>query len=334
MIVDGAPRSEGYVQRDGLRIHFQVFGDGPRAILLLPTWSIVHSDFWRHQVPHLAKDYTVVVFDGLGNGRSDRPLEPEAYNDRLFALDAIAVLDAAGVEQAVSVSNSAGACWNLVLAAEHSDRIPAAVSSAHPFRLARHSRIVLLRSRPSRTSCPTTSAGSSSTDTIGPRTGPTSSDSSSASVSRSRTPLPGSPISWAWVVRPRRQSSRRRSMHRVLDTTKRWPWLRPCASPPWSSMVMKMPSSMSGGVASWPASVVPSTSNWPAAAMSRRAVALSRPMGSSTASLRVTARRRCERDVKSEVGEEGRVGHTLAPPTWQPFQGSLKRSRRQGAYPK
>ena len=127
MIVDRAPRSEGYVQRDGLRIHFQVFGKGPRAILLLPTWSIVHSDFWRHQVPHLAKDYTVVVFDGLGNGGSDRPLEPEAYGDRLFALDAIAVLDACGVERAVSMSVSAGACWNLVLAAEHFDRIPAAV---------------------------------------------------------------------------------------------------------------------------------------------------------------------------------------------------------------
>ncbi len=127
MIVDEAPRSEGHVQRDGLRIQFQVFGGGPRAILLLPTWSIIHSDFWRHQVPHLAKDYTVVVFDGLGNGGSDRPVQPEAYDDRLFALDAIAVLDAVGVEQAVTVSVSAGACWNLVLAAEHPDRIPAAV---------------------------------------------------------------------------------------------------------------------------------------------------------------------------------------------------------------
>ncbi len=127
MIVDRAPRSEGYVQRDGLSTQFQVFGDGPRAILLLPTWSIVHSDFWRHQVPHLARDYTVVIFDGLGNGGSDRPVDPEAYDDRLFALDAIAILDASGVEQAVSVSVSAGACWNLVLAAEHSDRIPAAV---------------------------------------------------------------------------------------------------------------------------------------------------------------------------------------------------------------
>ena len=35
-----------------------------------------------------------VTFDGRGNGRSDRPTEPEAYAQREFAADAIAVMDA------------------------------------------------------------------------------------------------------------------------------------------------------------------------------------------------------------------------------------------------
>ena len=35
------PRTEGFARRDGVDLHFQVFGDGDRAILLLPTWSIV-----------------------------------------------------------------------------------------------------------------------------------------------------------------------------------------------------------------------------------------------------------------------------------------------------
>jgi len=40
----------------------------------------------------------VVTFDPRGNGRSDRPGDYEAYRRREFAADALAVLDAAGVE--------------------------------------------------------------------------------------------------------------------------------------------------------------------------------------------------------------------------------------------
>ena len=144
MIVGQAPRNAGHVRRGDLRIQYQVFGSGSQAILLMPTWSLIHSDFWRHQVPHFSRNYTVIVFDGLGNGGSDRPTEPEAYDDRLFAADALSVLDAVGVERAASMSVSAGANWNLLLAAEHPDRIAAGVfigasvpfGSGHPHRAA------------------------------------------------------------------------------------------------------------------------------------------------------------------------------------------------------
>ena len=129
------PTLEGFVDRDEVNIHYQVFGEGPQAVLLLPTWSIVHSDFWRHQVPHLAARYKVVAFDGRGNGSSDRPADPSAYAEREFADDALAVLDAVGIDQAAIMSVSQGGCWGLLLAAEHPDRIPAAVfiSPALPF---------------------------------------------------------------------------------------------------------------------------------------------------------------------------------------------------------
>ena len=44
-------------------------------MLLLPTWSIVHSRHWKMQVPYLARHCRVLTFDGRGNGRSDRPDE-------------------------------------------------------------------------------------------------------------------------------------------------------------------------------------------------------------------------------------------------------------------
>jgi pimeloyl-ACP methyl ester carboxylesterase len=67
------PDAEGFVDRDGLKLHYEVFGDGRPTLLLLPTWTIVHARFWKAQVPYLARHFRVVTYDGPGNGRSDRP---------------------------------------------------------------------------------------------------------------------------------------------------------------------------------------------------------------------------------------------------------------------
>ncbi len=134
------PDRQGFVDRDGVKIGYEVFGEGPRTVLLLPTWSIVHSRLWKSQVPYLARHLRVVTFDGRGNGRSDRPAEAAAYDDRLYAADALAVLDAVGVERATVVSASAGAYWHLILAAEHPERVEGSVFVVPALPLApRHS---------------------------------------------------------------------------------------------------------------------------------------------------------------------------------------------------
>ena len=117
----------GFVRRSGQRIHWQEFGSGDRAILLLPTWSIVHSDFWRHQVVYFSSRYRVITYDGLGNGASDRPTDPSFYGDYHFADDAVAVLDATGTQEAAIACVSAGASWALALAGRHPERVSAAV---------------------------------------------------------------------------------------------------------------------------------------------------------------------------------------------------------------
>ena len=88
----------------------------------MPTWSIVHSRHWKLQIPFLARRHTVVTFDGRGNGRSDRPIDPARYSDAEFAADGVAVLDAAGVERAAIAGMSMGAGYGLRLAADHPDR--------------------------------------------------------------------------------------------------------------------------------------------------------------------------------------------------------------------
>ena len=69
------PDASGYVERDGVNLYYEVYGEGEPTVFLLPTWSIIHSRHWKMQIPYLARHCRVVTFDGRGNGRSDRPPE-------------------------------------------------------------------------------------------------------------------------------------------------------------------------------------------------------------------------------------------------------------------
>src|SRR5215211_3914710 len=76
-----------------------------------------HARFWKAQVPYLARHFRVVTYDGPGNGRSDRPLEPGPYGWEEQGRSALAVLDATGTERAVLVSLSMASQWALWLMA-------------------------------------------------------------------------------------------------------------------------------------------------------------------------------------------------------------------------
>jgi pimeloyl-ACP methyl ester carboxylesterase len=121
------PDEDGYVERDAVNTFYEVYGEGEPTILLMPTWSIIHSRCWKLQIPYLARHFRVVAFDGRGNGRSDRPSEPEAYVEEEFAADALAVLDATATATAVVVALSRGAERSLHLAADHPDRVAGVV---------------------------------------------------------------------------------------------------------------------------------------------------------------------------------------------------------------
>lgn len=121
------PDEDGIVERDGVRIYWERYGEGEPTFLLLPTWTIIHSRHWKAQIPYLARHFRVVTFDGRGNGRSDRPRDTAAYGSDQFAADAIAVLDATGTERAVLAGFSMGAGHALRIAAEYPDRAAGAI---------------------------------------------------------------------------------------------------------------------------------------------------------------------------------------------------------------
>ena len=117
------PDDEGFVDRDGVRVAWERYGAGSPTILLVPTWSIVHSRHWKGQIPYLARHGRVVTFDPRGNGRSDRPTVSEAYAQREMAADIVTVMDATSTDRAVLVTRSDGAGRGLIVAAEHPERV-------------------------------------------------------------------------------------------------------------------------------------------------------------------------------------------------------------------
>jgi pimeloyl-ACP methyl ester carboxylesterase/predicted glycosyltransferase len=121
------PDNEGFVERNGLKIFYEVFGTGSPTIFFLPTWSLVHSRVWKAQISYFARHCRVLTCDGLGNGRSDRPTNVDAYSDVNFTADFLAVMDATNTEQAVLVSISSGSNCALLLASKYPDRVLASV---------------------------------------------------------------------------------------------------------------------------------------------------------------------------------------------------------------
>ena len=117
------PDTEGFIERDGVKVGYEVFGQGEPALVFGPMDAIVHSRVWKAQVPYLARTFRVVTIDPRGNGRSDRPRSPQAYADTEFVEDTIAVMDAVGVGQAVLIGECISAWRALLTATLHPGRV-------------------------------------------------------------------------------------------------------------------------------------------------------------------------------------------------------------------
>ena len=122
------PDHEGVIERAGVRVGYDVYGSGEPTILLLTSWAIVHARQWKAQVHYLARRFRVITVEGRGNGRADRPGTAAAYSDREYVDDAIAVLDATGVDRAVVVGVSMGGRHALQLAAWYPERAAGVVA--------------------------------------------------------------------------------------------------------------------------------------------------------------------------------------------------------------
>ncbi len=102
-----------------VRLAFEEEGDGP-PLLLVHGLAYCRLG-WGPAAALLAERFRVVRFDNRGVGDSDVPRGP--YSVGLLASDAVAVLDAAGVERASVVGVSLGGLVAQALAASYPERV-------------------------------------------------------------------------------------------------------------------------------------------------------------------------------------------------------------------
>ena len=106
---------------DGTRIHYEVTGKSGATPVLMIQGLGASKNAWNLQRIAMATRFRIISFDNRGAGRSDKPTEP--FTLEQMADDALAVLDAAGIETAHVVGASMGGVISQIVAVKFSHRV-------------------------------------------------------------------------------------------------------------------------------------------------------------------------------------------------------------------
>ena len=119
-----------YARNGDVSIAYQVVGDGPHDILMIPGW-VTHLELdwaeprWVRWCDRMTSFARLVRFDKRGTGLSDRPPGVPTPDERME--DAHAVMDAAGLEHAHVMGWSEGGPLAIMLAVTHPERVQSLV---------------------------------------------------------------------------------------------------------------------------------------------------------------------------------------------------------------
>jgi pimeloyl-ACP methyl ester carboxylesterase/class 3 adenylate cyclase len=119
-----------YAKSGDVHIAYQVVGDGPMDLVLVPGFTSHLDMAWEPPMEHvtqrLASFSRLILFDKRGTGLSDPIDEPPPLEVRMD--DVRAVMDAAGSERAALLGNSEGGAMALLFAATYPERTRALVT--------------------------------------------------------------------------------------------------------------------------------------------------------------------------------------------------------------
>lgn len=112
-----------FLVRGGVKIFYQVAGDGP-AVLLSNGFGAT-ATMWAGQVEAFKSEYKIITWDMRGHGETDSPADPAAYSEAETVEDAAAILDACGAKRAVMGGLSYGGYISLAFNLKYPERVRA-----------------------------------------------------------------------------------------------------------------------------------------------------------------------------------------------------------------
>jgi len=119
---------------DGVRIYYEVEGDGPSLVLLNGGGRTMQRPRDCGYVAGLRDDFQLILFDARAMGKSDRPAGQESSRYQRYVGDALAVLDDLGIERAHFFGYSLGGLVAYRLAVYAPERARSIiVGGGHPF---------------------------------------------------------------------------------------------------------------------------------------------------------------------------------------------------------
>lgn len=116
-----------FADNSGVHIHYEVVGDGPPLVLRHGFGGCLEDWIENGYVDALKGDYELILMDGRGQGRSDKPHGSEAYTLAHKTADVLAVLDELGMARASYWGYSGGGRVGWTLATTHTDRFNALI---------------------------------------------------------------------------------------------------------------------------------------------------------------------------------------------------------------
>jgi epoxide hydrolase 4 len=105
-MVTTVSRQHGFLQTNGLQLHYVSQGQGPLMLFLHGFPEFWYS--WRHQLDYFADRYTCVALDLRGYNDSDKPTGIDAYRLEVLVEDVRGAIAALGYDRAVLVGHDWG----------------------------------------------------------------------------------------------------------------------------------------------------------------------------------------------------------------------------------
>ena len=105
---------------DGVKIYFEEAGEGIPVVFVHEYAADYRT--WEPQMRALSRQYHCVTFSARGYPKSDLPMDPQAYSQKIACDDVIALMDHLDIERAHIVGHSMGGYTTLNIGLDHPQR--------------------------------------------------------------------------------------------------------------------------------------------------------------------------------------------------------------------